>query len=58
MPHTHIHTHTYIHTYIHTCTLIRHFRYLQDAFKVKLVVQMTDDEKFLFKDLTFEDTER
>ena len=27
-------------------------RYLQDAFKVPLVVQMTDDEKYLFKDLT------
>lgn len=29
-------------------------RYLQEAFNVPLVVQMTDDEKFLFKDMTFE----
>lgn len=29
-------------------------KYLQDAFNVPLVVQMTDDEKFLYKDMTFE----
>lgn len=26
------------------------FRYLQDAFKVPLVIQLTDDEKFLWKE--------
>jgi len=30
-------------------------KYLQDAFNVPLVIQMTDDEKFLWKDLTLED---
>jgi len=30
-------------------------KYLQDAFNVPLVVQMTDDEKFLWKDLTLEE---
>jgi tryptophanyl-tRNA synthetase len=29
-------------------------KYLQDAFNVPLVIQMTDDEKFLWKDLTVE----
>ena len=29
-------------------------KYLQDAFNAPLVVQMTDDEKFLWKDLTVE----
>lgn len=29
-------------------------KYLQDAFDVPLVFQMTDDEKFLFRDLTME----
>ncbi|KAA0166912.1 hypothetical protein FNF27_04838 [Cafeteria roenbergensis] len=33
-------------------------RYLQQAFNVPLVVQMTDDEKFLWKDLTLEDAYR
>lgn len=32
-------------------------RYLQEAFDVPLVVQLTDDEKFLFKDLTLEETQ-
>jgi len=31
-------------------------KYLQDAFNVPLVVQMTDDEKFLWKNVTIEDT--
>lgn len=31
-------------------------RYLQEAFNVPLVVQMTDDEKFFFKDLTLAQT--
>jgi len=33
-------------------------KYLQDAFDVPLVVQMTDDEKYLWKDLTIEDVTR
>ena len=32
------------------------FRWLQDVFNVPLVIQMTDDEKFLWKDLTPEET--
>jgi len=36
-----------------------HFtKWLQDAFKVPLVVQLTDDEKFLWKDLKLEDARR
>ena len=38
----------------HTCS----FRWLQDVFNVPLVIQMTDDEKFLWKDLTPEETNR
>lgn len=30
-------------------------KYLQDAFNAPLVIQMTDDEKFLWKDLTLEE---
>lgn len=33
-------------------------RYLQEVFDVPLVVQMTDDEKFLWKDLTVEEAHR
>ena len=33
-------------------------RYLQDAFKVPLVIQLTDDEKFLWKGLTIEECKR
>jgi len=33
-------------------------RYLQEAFDVPLVVQLTDDEKFLWKDLTLEEAHR
>ncbi|XP_064403014.1 tryptophan--tRNA ligase, cytoplasmic-like [Halichondria panicea] len=33
-------------------------KYLQDVFDVPLVVQMTDDEKFLWKDLTVEEANR
>ena len=33
-------------------------KWLQDTFDVPLVVQMTDDEKFLWKDLTLEETHR
>ena len=34
------------------------FRYLQDSFDVPLVIQMTDDEKFLWKDLQLEEAHR
>jgi len=34
------------------------YRWLQDTFDVPLVIQMTDDEKFLWKDLTIEETNR
>ena len=34
------------------------FRWLQDTFDVPLVIQLTDDEKFLFKDLTKADSKR
>jgi hypothetical protein len=30
-------------------------RYLQEAFNVPLVIQMTDDEKFLWKDYSMEE---
>lgn len=33
-------------------------KYLQEAFDVPLVIQLTDDEKFLFKDLTLEECTR
>lgn len=33
-------------------------KYLQDVFDVPLVVQLTDDEKFLWKDLTVEEAHR
>lgn len=33
-------------------------RYLQEVFKVPLVIQLTDDEKFLWKNLTVEETRR
>lgn len=33
-------------------------KYLQDAFRCPLVVQLTDDEKFLWKDLTLEECHR
>ncbi|XP_037439868.1 tryptophan--tRNA ligase, cytoplasmic [Triticum urartu] len=33
-------------------------KYLQDAFKVPLVIQLTDDEKFLWKNLTVEESKR
>ncbi len=31
---------------------------MQDVFDVPLVIQMTDDEKFFWKDQTIEDTHR
>ena len=33
-------------------------KYLQDAFNVPLVIQLTDDEKFLWKDLSLEDCQK
>lgn len=33
-------------------------RWLQDTFDVPLVIQLTDDEKFLFKDLTVEQVQQ
>lgn len=33
-------------------------RYLQDAFKVPLVIQITDDEKCMWKDLTVEKSQQ
>lgn len=35
-----------------------YFRWLQETFDVPLVIQLTDDEKFLWKDLTVEECER
>jgi tryptophanyl-tRNA synthetase len=41
------------------CVLTSFFRYLQDAFKVPLVIQLSDDEKFFCrKDLTVEECVR
>ncbi len=37
---------------------IRNLRWLQDAFDVPLVIQMTDDEKFLWKDVTIEEVNK
>ena len=34
------------------------YKYLQDVLDCNLVIQMTDDEKFLFKDLTLEETKK
>jgi len=34
------------------------YRWLQDTFNVPLVVQMTDDEKFLWKDLELDEANR
>lgn len=33
-------------------------RYLQDAFKVPLVIQLTDDEKWMWKNLSLEESKR
>ncbi len=38
--------------------ILNFFRWLQDVFNVPLVIQLTDDEKFLWKDLTPEETNR
>lgn len=33
-------------------------RWLQEAFDVPLIIQLTDDEKFLWKDLSLEEANR
>ena len=45
-------------SYSITVYLIPPPRYLQDVFDVPLVVQMTDDEKFLWKDFTLDECHR
>jgi tryptophanyl-tRNA synthetase len=34
------------------------FRWLQDVFNVPLVIQLTDDEKYLWKDLKLEEAKK
>lgn len=41
-----------------TCYLFNFNRWLQDVFDIPLVIQLTDDEKYLWKDLTIEDCHR
>lgn len=36
------------------CSNLMRFRWLQEAFNVPLVIQLTDDEEVLWKDLTVE----
>ena len=38
--------------------VVRTYKYLQDAFKVPLVIQLTDDEKCIWKNLTIEESKR
>ncbi len=40
------------------CNFFFVYRWLQDTFDVPLVIQLTDDEKFLWKDLTLEECHR
>lgn len=35
-----------------------YFRWLQDVFNVPLVIQLTDDEKYLWKDLKLEEAKK
>ena len=35
-----------------------YFRWLQDTFDVPLIIQLTDDEKFLWKDLSLDECHR
>lgn len=37
---------------------VKGYRYLQDAFKVPLVIQLTDDEKCMWKNLSVEESIR
>lgn len=41
-----------------TVTLLPPPRWLQDVFDIPLVIQLTDDEKYLWKDLTLEECHR
>lgn len=44
---------------ISSCTIIFCYsRWLQDFFDVPLVIQLTDDEKFLWKDLSLDDAKK
>ena len=38
--------------------LVHMWQWLQDVFDCPLVIQMTDDEKFLFKDMTLQECHR
>ena len=38
--------------------VIYNFRWLQDTFDVPLIIQLTDDEKFLWRDLSLEEANR
>ena len=42
----------------YACFILLQNRYLQEAFDVPLVIQLTDDEKFLWKDLSAEEAHR
>ena len=43
---------------LYTLYILVFFRWLQDTFDVPLVIQMTDDEKFLWKDMSFEESQK
>ena len=40
------------------CSLYSLCRYLQEGFKVPLVIQLTDDEKGMWKNLSVEESQR
>jgi tryptophanyl-tRNA synthetase len=44
--------------YCHCTSVVFHGRWLQDTFDVPLVVQLTDDEKYLWKDLSDEEANK
>ena len=39
-------------------TLLFYLRWLQDAFDVPLIIQLTDDEKFLWKDISADEAQK
>lgn len=43
---------------VHKCNSFLPLRWLQDVFDIPLVIQLTDDEKYLWKDLTIEECHR
>lgn len=43
---------------VHKCNPFFPIRWLQDVFDIPLVIQLTDDEKYLWKDLTIEECHR